>query len=123
MKILIDMNLSVLWVQTLLDEGIEAVHWSSVGESDAPDDEIMQYAADQGYVVFTNDLDFGSILASSGDGTPSVLQLRGQALLPRDGKGSVVAAVRNFGNYLEQGALVTIKAGGARAVLLPLRRD
>jgi predicted nuclease of predicted toxin-antitoxin system len=32
MKILIDMNLSPLWVRFLVTDGIEAVHWSAIGE-------------------------------------------------------------------------------------------
>ena len=42
MKILIDMNLSPDWVKRLEAAGIESIHWSSVGESNAEDAEIMQ---------------------------------------------------------------------------------
>lgn len=49
MKILIDMNLSPGWTQVLTAENIEAVHWSSVGKPNAPDEEIMQYARENGY--------------------------------------------------------------------------
>lgn len=45
MKLLIDMNLSPLWVDFLGSAGIAAVHWASVGECDAPDAAIMAYAA------------------------------------------------------------------------------
>jgi predicted nuclease of predicted toxin-antitoxin system len=45
MKILIDMNLSPLWVPFLSDRGVEALHWSSVGKPDAADSEILGYAA------------------------------------------------------------------------------
>lgn len=37
MKILLDMNLSPAWVEFLEGEGFEAVHWSLVGEPNAPD--------------------------------------------------------------------------------------
>ncbi|MDR1307614.1 MAG: DUF5615 family PIN-like protein [Treponema sp.] len=37
MKILVDMNLSPRWVDFLSGNGIEAVHWSSIGPPDAPD--------------------------------------------------------------------------------------
>ncbi len=36
MKILIDVNLSPAWVDFLLDHGLEAVHWSTVGDPRAP---------------------------------------------------------------------------------------
>ena len=64
MKILIDMNLSPDWREILARHGWEAVHWSSVGKSNAPDKTILQYAMDNGYVVLTHDLDFGAILAA-----------------------------------------------------------
>jgi predicted nuclease of predicted toxin-antitoxin system len=32
MKILIDMNLSPLWVNTFAKRDIEAIHWASVGD-------------------------------------------------------------------------------------------
>ena len=65
MKLLVDMNLSPRWIPFLLDAGREAVHWSTVGRADATDSEIMAFAAANDYVVLTNDLDFGAILASS----------------------------------------------------------
>ena len=45
MKLLVDMNLSPRWVGVLADAGIEAVHWSTLGASSAPDSEIMAFAA------------------------------------------------------------------------------
>lgn len=44
MKILIDMNLSSDWVQVFSAEGIEAVHWSTVGDPKAEDNTIVEYA-------------------------------------------------------------------------------
>lgn len=60
MKILIDMNLSPLWVEFLKDAGFEPVHWSTIGEPAAPDNEIMEYAAANGLLIFTHDVDFGA---------------------------------------------------------------
>lgn len=63
MKILIDMNLSPRWVAFLTQAGWEAVHWSTVGDPRATDQSLMAYAREQGYVLFTHDLDFGILLA------------------------------------------------------------
>jgi predicted nuclease of predicted toxin-antitoxin system len=63
MKILIDMNLSPDWVAAFAAEDIESIHWSTVGDPKAQDREIIQYARTNGYIVFTHDLDFGTILA------------------------------------------------------------
>lgn len=51
MKLLIDMNLSPCWVNLFADSGIKAVHWSTVGENNAPDSEIMTYAKVNDYIV------------------------------------------------------------------------
>jgi hypothetical protein len=65
MKFLVDMNLSPSWVSFLADAGFAAVHWSKVGRGDAPDIEVMQWAAEHDHVVLTADLDFGAILAAT----------------------------------------------------------
>ncbi|HEY9631025.1 MAG TPA: DUF5615 family PIN-like protein [Coleofasciculaceae cyanobacterium] len=65
MKVLIDMNLSPDWCQALSQFNIESIHWSNVGDPTAPDTILMAWAKSNGYVVFTHDLDFGSILAAT----------------------------------------------------------
>ena len=117
------MNLSPLWYDVFTTEGIQAHHWSDLGEPDAPDTELLAYAKTHGYIVFTNDLDFGAILAATAVNAPSVLQIRSQALLPQDAKSVVLAALAQYADYLELGALVTVNHSGTRATLLPLVRD
>ena len=67
MRILIDMNLSPRWTAVLNGSGFEAAHWSSLGAATAPDIEIMAFARAGGYVILTHDLDFGAILAATGE--------------------------------------------------------
>jgi len=62
MRLLVDMNLSPEWVGFLQSAGHEAIHWSTVGNPRAEDDEIMAWARAQKHVVFTHDLDFGTLL-------------------------------------------------------------
>jgi predicted nuclease of predicted toxin-antitoxin system len=59
-KFLIDMNLPPRWVGVLGAEGIDAVHWSTVGAANAADAEIMCFARVKEFVVLTRDLDTGS---------------------------------------------------------------
>ncbi len=120
MKLLIDMNLSPLWVDFLRSAGIEAAHWTSVGERDAPDAEIMAYATAEGYVVLTHDLDFGAILAGTNGAKPSVVQFRASDLSPGTIGRHLIDALRRMDAELEQGALLTIEPGRARMRLLPL---
>jgi hypothetical protein len=79
MKLLIDMNLSPLWVQFLADSGFDSIHWSSIGQPWASDTEIMDHASAYGLVIFTHDLDFGALLAKLKTRQPSVIQVRAPA--------------------------------------------
>ncbi len=62
MKLLIDANLSPKWIPWLLTHAIDGTHWNEIGPGDAPDSDIMAYAAEHGYIVLTRDLDFGTML-------------------------------------------------------------
>ncbi len=122
MKILIDMNLSPDWTQVLTAENIEAVHWSSVGKPNAPDKEIMRYARENGYAVFTHDLDFGAMLALTQAESPSVLQIRAQDVLPKSIGNIVITILRKYQNELEQGALIVFDKAKERVRILPLEK-
>ena len=119
-KLLVDMNLSAEWISELGKHGWSAVHWSTVGNPSADDSEIMAWADANGYVVFTHDLDFGTMLALTHAAGPSVLQLRGQDVLPEDVGSFVIAALRHHEASLEAGALVVVDVKKHRVRLLPL---
>lgn len=55
MKVLVDMNLSPLWAEALGDAGIEARHWSAVGDSAASDREVFEWARRHGFIVSFQD--------------------------------------------------------------------
>lgn len=119
MKILLDMNLSPVWVEFLKGEGFEVVHWSSVGNSNAPDSALMAWAALHGFVVFTHDLDFGVLLALTHVTAPSVVQVRVQAPIPEVIGRDVVRVLRLREELLLAGALITIDESKARVRVLP----
>jgi len=122
MKLLIDMNLSPRWGRTLADAGIEAEHWSSLGETHATDAAIMAFARANGYVVLTHDLDFSAILAATKGEKPSVVQIRSEDVSPEGIGKSVIEALRQMSDLLEQGALLTVDPVRARLRVLPLQR-
>lgn len=66
MKLVVDMNLSPSWIPVLETAGHEALHWSAVGNPCAQDSEVMAWARQNKYVVFTHDLDFGLYSRSLG---------------------------------------------------------
>ena len=116
------MNLSPLWVATLQTAGIEAVHWSNIGDAHAPDRVILAWALANDHIVFTNDLDFGAILAATQAEAPSVIQIRGQDLLPSSIGTEVIAALKTLESTLDTGALVTINLNRAKVRILPIRK-
>ena len=119
-KILIDMNLSPLWVPLLQDAGWSATHWSTVGDPQATDRTIVDWAEANGYIVFTHDLDFGTILALTHRMGPSVLQVRGQDVLPDHMGDLVLAAIRQHETDLESGAVVVVDERKRRVRILPI---
>jgi predicted nuclease of predicted toxin-antitoxin system len=121
MKRLIDMNLSPRWASFLTAQGVEAVHWSTLGPASAPDADIMAYASTHDFVVFTHDLDFSAILAATQGEKPSVVQIRSDDVRPEAVGRQVIAALRQMEAELEQGALLTVEPHRLRGRVLPLR--
>ncbi len=120
MKLLVDMNLTPGWVPWLRAAGWEAVHWSALGDPSATDYEIMKFARDRGWVVFTHDLDFPSLLAHSQAGGPSVVQVRARDVTPEHLGPLLIRVVRQFSAALDAGALVTVDEARQRVRVLPL---
>jgi len=121
MKILVDMNLSPDWVPVLKDAGLEAVHWSEVGDPSASDQVIMDHAMAHGYVVFTHDLDFGAILAATHAAAPSVLQIRTQDVDPASLAKTAISVLRQCRKQFENGALISLDESTHRIRVLPIR--
>jgi hypothetical protein len=63
-----------------------------------------------GYVVFTNDLDFGAILAATRAAAPSVIQVRAQDVTPEH-----LSEIRQHEAILQRGALITIDESRLRS--------
>jgi predicted nuclease of predicted toxin-antitoxin system len=120
MKILIDMNLSPAWTGVFEATGWDAVHWSDVGDPSAADREVMAWARDRGYIVFTHDLDFGTLLALTRAGQPSVVQVRTQDVTPSHLGAILTGVLREHEQLLTAGAIVTIDEAAARVRILPL---
>ena len=119
-KLLLDMNLSPEWVSTLDKHGWQAVHWSDVGDPRASDRDIMNWALERQFVVFTHDMDFGTMLALTHDVGPSVLQVRAENVLPDYLESAVIAALNQHEADLSSGALVVVDESRSRVRVLPI---
>jgi predicted nuclease of predicted toxin-antitoxin system len=118
-KLLIDMNLSPNWIAVFEQQEREALHWSTVGDPRATDSVIMEWARANGYVVFTHDLDFGTLLATTRVQGPSVIQVRTQDIMPPSLGDRLVQILRQYEAVLEKGALVTVDETRSRVRILP----
>jgi predicted nuclease of predicted toxin-antitoxin system len=121
MRIVVDMNLTPDWVSFFATQGIEACHWGGIGDPRASDDLVIAWARDRGWWVFTNDLDFGALLAQAGAHGPSVVQIRTQDVLPAAIGRYVVSILRQYETELRAGALIVVEHAAARIRLLPIR--
>ncbi len=120
LRIVVDMNLSAEWIPLLQQAGCVAVHWSEIGDPRADDAAIMVWASAHKHVVFTHDLDFGSALALTHAGEPSVIQVRTQRVLPEHIGPMVLAALKQYERELTSGALVVVEPTRSRVRVLPL---
>ena len=121
MKILVDMNLPRSWVSYLQAQGHEVQHWSDLGAPTASDAEIMKWAREQQYVVFTHDLDFSALLALTRQTGPSVLQIRTQKIIPGSVGTLILAVLRQEQDHFERGALVSVDETTSRVRILPIK--
>ncbi len=119
-KVLIDMNLSPRWVEVFKGHDVLAVHWSDVGNHKASDSVIMDWAKKNGHIVFTHDLDFGTLLAVTHATAPSVLQVRTQNVLPENLGPFVITALKRYQSELQKGALIILDETTYRVRILPL---
>ena len=120
LKLLLDMNLSPQWIEALAEAGIEARHWSTVGDGAASDRELFHWARRHGFVLLTHDLDFSRILALAGGRSPSVVLLRTHHLLPSDSATTLLEVLRRHVAEIETGAVVVVSPDRYRVRLLPL---
>lgn len=121
-RILVDLNLTPAWVVFFREHGIEATHWSEVGDLRAADSQVMQWARENGCLVFTHDLDFSALLAATHSSGPSVLQVRTQDVLPAAIGQVVMQVLGDHAAALEGGAILSVDLLGARVRFLPIER-
>jgi predicted nuclease of predicted toxin-antitoxin system len=119
MKILLDVNMSIEWQAVLQEHGFIALHWRNVGNPRASDLEIMAWARQEGSMVMTQDLDFGTILALTQHTSPSVFTLRMNNALPRQAAPLVLNTLLEYAPLLEAGALIMLDEHKARVRVLP----
>ena len=80
----------------------------------------MNWARENGYVVFTHDLDSGAVLALTQAEGPSVIQVRTQDVTPQHLEPAVINVLENNAALLNAGCLIVLDEGRSRVRILPL---
>ena len=120
MTILVDVCLSEDWIPFINRNKIHSVHWSSLGPRNAKDHLIFENARAENLVIFTHDLDFGTLLAHSHAHKPSVIQARVDDITPEALGSAFLTVINSFSGQLEKGAIVTILPDRTRVRILPI---
>lgn len=114
------MNLPRELGRLLQSRGHQFQHARDMGLSEAADRVILEAARTKGQVVLTHDLDFGGLMAFSGDAQPSVVIFRCRNNLA---KALFERMIRNWEELepaLERGAIVLIEDAAVRIRRLPV---
>jgi predicted nuclease of predicted toxin-antitoxin system len=111
------MNLSPAWVTELARHGHEALHWRDVGLDNAPDEEIIAWAAREGRTILTADLDLAATIVATATGI-SVVQLRSGSTNPARVGDFVLEAIAWARTELRAGAVLTVEPGRTRLRIL-----
>jgi predicted nuclease of predicted toxin-antitoxin system len=114
MKFLANMGISPDTVSFLRDLGYEAVHLHEEGLDRLPDPDILRKARREGCVVLTTDLDFGELLAHSGEALPS--------MRPESVTQHLAEVIERFGPDLERGVIASVTDRRIRVRQLPIER-
>jgi len=80
----------------------------------------MAWARAENRVVFTHDLNFGTALALTHAAGPSVIQVRGQRVLPEHLAPLVFAVLERYESELSAGTLVVVEEARSRVRVLLL---
>ncbi len=73
-------------------------------------------------MILTHDLDFGRIMALSGQHLPSVITFRLSDMRPPSVNRQLSEVFLRFSEYLEAGALISVTDRGIRMRRLPVHR-
>jgi predicted nuclease of predicted toxin-antitoxin system len=119
-KFLADMGISMATVHALHQAGEDVVHLREQGLHNIPDDRIVAKAISEQRVILTCDLDFGDLLAASGDTVPSVILFRTRNQAPDAITPRLFQVLQDCRAALAAGAIVIVEDGGFRLRHLPI---
>ncbi len=123
MKFLLNMNLPRELGTLLKSKGHEWRHAGDVSLGDAKDSVIVQQARASGEVIVTHDLDYGHLLAFSGENSPSVIIFRVRNTRVEHLFSRLTLAWSEIERPLAEGAIIAMEDATLRIRRLPIDRD
>jgi len=120
MKFLLDMGLAQSTARLFGELGHDAVHLRDLGLQCLPDEEIINKARNEDRIILTHDLDFGRLMALSGERLPSVVTFRLQRMHAANVNRFLRIVLERYAGQLTQGALISVSEEAIRVRVLPI---
>jgi len=120
MKFLADMGISIRTAEWLREKGHDVVHLRDQGLQRISDEEITKKARLEKRIILTFDLDFGAILAVSGDFGPSVIVFRITSAKSDNVNLRLQMVLLQSCEALEKGAIISVEDDKFRIRVLPI---
>ena len=120
MKVLLDMGLARSTAAFLRARGHDAVHLREQGLQRLSDERIVQKALAEDRIILTHDLDFGRIVALSGERWPSVITFRLADMRAIHVNRHLAHVLDHYADALDAGALISIRDEAIRVRRLPV---
>jgi predicted nuclease of predicted toxin-antitoxin system len=122
MRFLADMGVAMRVVEWLREQGHNVAHLRDENLQRMPDLDVFRKAAIEGRILLTFDLDFGEILALSGQNNVSVVLFRLHNTRTPHVIERLDVALQETKEMLESGAIVVIEENRLRVRRLPLSK-
>jgi predicted nuclease of predicted toxin-antitoxin system len=123
MNFLLNMNIRREMIAPLQKRGHACRHVGDIGMSRAKDEEIVAEAKRRGEVILTHDLDYGHLLAFSGEKAPSVIILRLRNLSVNEVLSRLDSIWKEIESPLMNGAIVSLSDKSLRIRKLPIETE
>jgi predicted nuclease of predicted toxin-antitoxin system len=121
MRFLLNMNVPRVLGLRLTAAGHGCRHAGDIGLAHAQDVAILGEARTQGEVIVTHDLDYGHLLAFSGNPSPSVVIFRLRNTHPDNLFARMTSSWEEIERPLSEGAIVVLEDATVRIRRLPIK--